>query len=64
MEHDVKNSIWPAWAFAMVLVLIVAAGPWHLGADAGVRRAPPPDAEAVEANALREGRWTGTIDLN
>lgn len=59
-----KNAIWPAWAFAVVMVLIVAAGPWHLGADAGVRRAPARDAEAVEMTALREGRWAGPTSEN
>ena len=65
MEHAVKHQIWPAWAFAMILVVIVAAGPWQLGSDAGVLRVRPADPDAIETSAARESRWTGTaVELN
>ena len=57
-----KDMLWPAWGFAFLLMLIVAAGPWHIGAAGGpglnAHRAPPLDTEALDAVAMRETRWS------
>lgn len=54
-----KDQLWPAWAFAVLLIAIAASGPWHLGdtANAGIgpRRAPPLAVAAEAAAVQREG---------
>lgn len=54
-----KDSIWPAWALALILVLVAAVGPWHVGGDnaPAVRRVPALASDSPEATFTQEARF-------